>query len=146
IRQDPIARSFVLGTHKLADYFIDETIERTFLEFFDSIREVLVTSHVIGQIKSRRSLPEDIYRNFMLSSMEFLTRKKMDERLITLSSIYENGFARGVACVHGPTDAGLVALARQEKCVLLTDDSRLYMWCNEQSDPEIELVEHIVCP
>jgi hypothetical protein len=44
----------------------------------------------------------------------------------------------------GPTDAGLVALARREQCVLLTDDQRLFTWIGVYPTLRIELIQNIL--
>jgi hypothetical protein len=144
IRQSPANRHLVLYRHKIPPYITDPTSERNFLEFFHSLKEVLTTSHVIGQIKSRRRLPPEVYEDFLLCSMKFLSEKKLDERLITLRALYEQEDSRRMVCGLGPTDAGLLVLARQEDCVLLTDDSGLFPWRGPDGKPEIELVENVL--
>jgi len=144
IRQRPTVRDYILHEHKLPQYITDPTTERAFLAFFDCIREVLTTSHVIGQIKSRRSVAPDVYREFMLSSMDFLNRKGLSERLVTLLSMREDDDSRRLVCTVGPTDAGLVTLARQENCLLLTDDSRLFGCCDKDGKPKIELAQNFL--
>jgi len=146
IRQRPTVRDYVLHEHKLPKYITDPTTERAFLAFLDSIKEVLTTSHVIGQIKSRRALAPDIYREFMLSSMDFLSRKGLSERLVTLLSMREDDNSRRLICTVGPTDAGLVTLARQENCLLLTDDNRLFDCCDNDGKPEVVLARNLLSP
>lgn len=96
------------------------------LELFQSIRSVLTTSNVIGEIQglqtSRLGLRGEDFKGFWLGSMELLA-PKLDERLIRL---IEDGFRypdrRNNISQVGPTDAGLVELARREGCMLLTND------------------------
>lgn len=143
-RQAPTHRNFVRRLHGVPPYITDPTSERNFLDFFHSIKEVLTTSHVIGQIKSRHKLPPDIYRDFLLCAMKFLSEKGLDERLVTLLGLYEQEDSRQMMCSLGPTDAGLVALARQENCALLTDDSGLLAWRGPDGRPEIVLVKNVL--
>jgi rRNA-processing protein FCF1 len=99
------------------------------LELFRSIRSILTTSHVIGEIQglqtSRLKLKGTDLRDFWFPSMELLEFRKLDERLLRL---IEEGFqladVRHNISEIGPTDAGLIELARREGCVLLTDDQR----------------------
>jgi hypothetical protein len=114
---------------------IDEDIRRSSsmqqacLELFRSIRYVLTTSHVIGEIQglqtSRLRLKGEDFQRFWLGTMELLALSKLDERLLRL---VEDGFQRedvrhNVSEI-GPTDAGLIELALREGCMLLTDDQR----------------------
>jgi hypothetical protein len=105
-----------------------ESMRRRCLELFGFIRSILTTSHVVGEIQglqtSRLGLKGEDFQGFWLGSMELL-QGKLDERLLRL---IEEGF-RLEAVRHnisriGPTDAGLIELARREGCVLLTDDER----------------------
>jgi hypothetical protein len=99
------------------------------LELFRSIRSILTTSHVIGELQglqtSRLKLKGADLKSFWLASMELLALSKLDERLLRL---IEDGFQRedvrhNIAQI-GPTDAGLIQLALREGCTLLTDDER----------------------
>ncbi len=107
-----------------ADYLYDPVTQRKLLDLFDNIQKILTTSHVIGELtgQSKRSkLPES---EFWRSSMDYLVRKKVDERLLSLIEMCGSDEGRESVCKIGPTDAGLIELARREKCVLLTDDKR----------------------
>jgi hypothetical protein len=114
---------------------IEEDIRRSVsmqnacLELFRSIRSLLTTSHVIGEIQglqiSRLKLKGADLNGFWLESMELLALSKLDERLLRL---IEDGFQRenvrhNISQI-GPTDAGLIELALREGCMLLTDDQR----------------------
>jgi rRNA-processing protein FCF1 len=114
---------------------IDEDIRRSVsmqnacLELFRSIRFILTTSHVIGEIQglqtSRLGLKGKDFQGFWLGSMELLALNNFDERLLRL---IEDGFrqvgVRQTISKIGPTDGGLIELALREGCVLLTDDQR----------------------
>ncbi len=144
VRQWPQYRREVLSKHKLESYVLQK--ERDYLDFFDGINQLLFTSHVIGQTRTRdlKRLPPHIFREFWLCSLDYLKRKRVDERLLTLLSMREDQFICDVVCSLGPADAGLLALARAEKCVLLTDDNRLFSWCDGDGAPEIGIVEHLL--
>ena len=121
-------RQSLLGTIE-ADIRHSVSMQNRCLELFQSIRPILTTSHVIGEMQglqtSRLKLKGADLQGFWLASMELLELRKLDEKLLRL---IEDGFQRpGVR--HnifsiGPTDAGLIELARREGCVLLTDDER----------------------
>ena len=98
--------------------------ERKLLELFDNIKLILITSHVVGELTGRRKVSKLPSREFWMSSVDYLARKKVDERLLGLLEIC--GGDEGLESVNqlGPTDAGLIELARREKCILLTDDER----------------------
>ncbi len=144
VRQWPTYRNVVLAKHGPPPYAVDR--QRDYLDFFDSINRILFTSHVIGELKSRESkrLPPQIYREFWLCSMDYLKRKRADEKLLALLSMHEDAFFSDIVCSLGPVDAGLVALAKNENCVLLTDDGRLLSRCDSTGSPEIKLVEYLL--
>ncbi|MDT5159041.1 MAG: hypothetical protein QOC99_1248 [Acidobacteriota bacterium] len=102
----------------------DPIAERKLLELFNRIQKILITSHVIAELTRLRNVSKLPSREFWLSSVDYLARKKMDERLLGLIEIY--GSDEGCESVNqiGPTDAGLIELARREKCILLTDDDK----------------------
>ena len=57
--------------------------------------------------------------------MELLAAKGLDERLLCLiEDMFHRDDVRNNVAQIGPTDAGLIELARREGCVLLTDDER----------------------
>lgn len=118
--------------------------ERDYLDFFYSVSEILFTSHVVGEIKSRYKIPPVVFREFWLSSMSYLQQKRVDERLLALVSLREDAFTSDLVCSLGPVDAGLVTLARLENCVLLTDDGRLLSRCDSGGKPNIELVANLL--
>ena len=108
-----------------ADYLHDPVFERKLLELFDNIQNILITSHVIGELTGRRKQSKLPSREFWLSSVDYLARKKVDERLLGLIEICGSDEGRESVNQIDPTDAGLIELARREKCILLTDDKIL---------------------
>src|SRR5579863_330258 len=69
---------------------IDSTIrqsasrQQACLDLFGSIRSVLTTSHVIGEIQGLQNLKGDDLKNFWLNSMQILSSKRLDEQLLRL--------------------------------------------------------------
>ena len=141
-RQQPTYKDVVLERHRPPAYALANQLK--YLDFFASINHVLFTSHVVGELKSRKTLPPAVYREFWLCSMDYLRHKKADEKLLTLLALKEDHLACSLVCSVGPIDAGLVALARNEKCVLLTDDEPLLSCCDGVGNPEIHLVEYLL--
>lgn len=82
-----------------------------------------------------------------MSSVDYLARKKVAERLLGLIEICGSDEGQGRISVSeiGPTDAGLIELARREKCVLLTDDGTLARraW-NMALGDHCKLVRHLL--
>jgi len=110
----------------LTDYLrYDFPAQRKLLGLFDSIQEILITSHVVGELtglhNARTKLP---LGEFWLSSVKYLARKKVDERLLRLVEICDSDEGLKSVSEIGPTDSGLINLARREQCVLLTDDDK----------------------
>lgn len=101
------------------------SLQQSCMSLFGSIRSVLTTSHVIGEIQGLQKLTGDDLRNFWLNSMELLAAKQFDEKLLCLiEDMFNRDDVRNNVGKIGPTDAGLIELARREGCVLLTDDER----------------------
>jgi len=142
VRQAPHFRRLMFYKNAPKPYVLER--ERDYLDFFHSISEILFKSHVVGEIKSRHKVPSAITREFWLSSMAYLRQKRVDEKLLTLISLREDEFTSDLVCSLGPVDAGLLALARAENCVLLTDESGLLSRCDRAGKPDIQLVEYLL--
>lgn len=142
VRQWPHYRELMFARHAPPPYALER--ERDYLDFFHSINEVIFTSHVVGEIKSRRGLPPGVFREFWFSTMDYLQQKLADEKLLTLVSMREAVLTSDLVCSVGPVDAGLLTLAREENCVLLTDDARLLSSCDSEGKPNIELVANLL--
>ena len=120
-------RASILVSSRLSQHLLgDERRQELFIEFFDGIPTIITTAHVIAELQGLQTLRGAYQREFWLGAMSFLRMKKLDERLISLLDMSEKGGLREAVCAMGPTDAGLVELARQEGegCTLLTDDER----------------------
>src|ERR1700680_1665803 len=100
-------------------------LQEACLNLFESIRSVLTTSHVIGEVQGLQNLTGEDFKSFWLVSMELLALKGLDENLLRLiEDMFDREGVRHNVAEVGPTDAGLIELARREGCVLLTDDQR----------------------
>jgi hypothetical protein len=142
VRQAPHFRRLMLTKNAPPPYALER--ERDYLDFFHSVSEILFTSHVVGEIKSRYKVPSAIFREFWLSSMFYLRQKQVDEKLLAIVSLCEDVFTRNLVCSVGPVDAGLLTLAKTENCVLLTDEGKLFSHCDSAGRPRIELVKNLL--
>lgn len=97
-----------------------------YLELFTSIRTVVTTSHVIGELqglwKSRVNRKGDDLRLFWQRSMEFFMEKNLNEELLRLLDLQGREESCEAVCALGPADAGLIDLAQRERCSVVTDD------------------------
>lgn len=143
IRQSPKTREHVTSKHKPPPYILDLTSERLFLEFFQTVQSLLITSHVIGELKSRQRLGEQVQREFWRFSIGFL-RNKLEEKLVRLIDLGRDATYEKLLYEVGPTDAGLISLAQKENCTLLTDDSRLLSWQRLDPHLHIELIKDVL--
>jgi rRNA-processing protein FCF1 len=102
--------------------------EEKYLNLFKGIKSLMTTSHVIGELqglqRSRLKFDGNDLRRFWLLGMEFMRARKIEETLVRLLDMESKQYLRESVCSLGPTDTGLIELARKEGCVLLTDDER----------------------
>lgn len=131
--------------HEIPNYLLDPTSQREFLDYIQNIPHLMTTSHVIGQLRSRKQLTADIQAEFWQNAVDFFAEKKLDERCITLLEISQNGYPKIIGAL-GPTDAGLIFLARQESCDLLTDDGRMGQWLGKDGKSYIKLIYELFNP
>jgi ribulose bisphosphate carboxylase small subunit len=118
------------------------TNQRRFQVLLNSIEEIIVTSHVIGEIKSGRYLkPQEFHNDYWRNCLNFFDMHNVNEMLVTLHDLNNDDRLRQIVRVNGPTDAGLIALAER---MLLTNDSDLYKWRGAFHRMEIKLVENLV--
>ena len=140
----PTRHDSILSQSRISDYLLESKAHQiAFLQLFDAIRIVLTTSNVVGEVQGLQSLRDQYQREFWLGGMRLLRRKNLDERLIRLLDLESDDRLRQAISVIGPTDTGLVELARQEQCVLLTDDREL-RWRARAQGVESELVKDLV--
>jgi predicted nucleic acid-binding protein len=98
---------------------------------------------VIGELKSRQRLGEQVQREFWRFSIGFL-RNKLEEKLVRLIDLGRDATYEKLLYEVGPTDAGLISLAQKENCTLLTDDSRLLSWQRLDPHLHIELIKDVL--
>jgi hypothetical protein len=96
---------------------------------------------VIGEVQGHQKLKDKYAEGFWRSAMDWLTRKNLDERLLRFLDM--KGQTESV-CMIGPTDTGLIELARREGCVLLTDDERSLAWRAWGQGVKCQLVEKLI--
>lgn len=121
------------------------TNQRNFRVLLNSIKEIIITSHVIGEIRSGRYMKsQELHTLYWQSCLNFFDTHNVSERLVTLRDLNKDDKLKQIVCVDGPTDAGLIALASLEGCLLLTNDGHLYNWLGAFHPMKIELVENLV--
>lgn len=119
--------------------------QRNFRNLLERANEILITSHVIGEIRSRmHGSGGKLHATYWQSWMDFLDKHNVAEKLITLREMNADERLRGIVRLVGPTDAGVMALANREDCLVLTHDSRMYDWRRSFPEVEIELVQNVV--
>ncbi len=69
-------------------------------------------------------LDEEERKRFWSVSSEYLGRLGLDEQLITLLEMSQRSETRAWIGIIGPTDTGLIELARSGGHLLLTDDEK----------------------
>lgn len=115
-------------THVLADPLRNSTAQRPFLELLSSIREKLTTSHVIAELngleKGRLRLFGDGRLDFWRMSIDLLVQWDIDETLIRLLDLASDESFRACLPEIGVIDTGLIQMALQHECVLITEDER----------------------
>jgi hypothetical protein len=82
LEETPAVRNTILHMHKLPNYVGDPTAEAAFRALFRSIKKLFITSHVIGELRSRHKVPANIHRDFWLSAMKTLSERGLDEQLL----------------------------------------------------------------
>lgn len=130
------------------DLLKNPTRQERYLQLFSGIRTILTTSHVIGELqglqKGRLDLEREDKKQFWSHSMNFLCMKNIDEQLLRLLDMHGREDLREVVCLIGPTDTGLIDLARKEGCVLLTDDERTLAVRAWEEGVDCRLVKNLV--
>ena len=125
VRRSPRSRrSTILEKSGLPEYLSKSSSrQEAFLQFLASIRIILTTQHVIAELQGL--LRREHQREFWSYGMDLLSTRGFGERLLPpLLDMQRVDAVREAVCATGPTDAGLIELARQEGCALITDDER----------------------
>jgi len=118
----PLLESF------LEDPLLTRDYQEQFLNLLASIREKLTTSHVIAEMqgleRARLKLSGADRLNFWRASIDLLTQWGLDEQLIRLLDIASHSELKERLLDIGIVDTGLIELAAQNGCVLITQDER----------------------
>jgi len=142
----PIWETQISRLSPLTDFLrYDVRRQRQYLELLGSIEEIVITSNVVGEIRSERySKPEDLHEAYWGNCLDFFRRHQIREELVSLSDLEKNEGTRKLVCQLGPTDAGLMVLADREECFLLTNDDRWYSWQSVFRNLEVRLIKHML--
>jgi hypothetical protein len=112
----------------LADPLQHPPAQRRFLELLSSIREKITTAHAVAELNGLEKSRLGLYGNgrlaFWRTSIDLLIQWDIDERLIRLLDLASDDAFRECLPEIGATDAGLIQLALQHECVLITEDER----------------------
>src|SRR5688572_28200053 len=145
IEREPKWETSILRKSRLHPCLADNpTSQRNFRVLLNSIEEIIITSHVIGEIRSERYIPQELHAIYWQICLNFFDAHSVNEKLVTLRDLNNDERLKQILCVDGPTDAGLIALADREGCLLLTNDGHLYKWLGAFPSMEIKLVEDLV--
>lgn len=133
-RQKSARRESILSRCRLGDYLKNnKSRQDNFSRLFDSIPSILTTSNVIGELQGLQTLDAGYQQGFWENAIGWMQRKGFDEQLIRLLDLGADDVLREMIYQIGPSDTGLIGLARKEACltdniegkVLLTDDHTL---------------------
>jgi|SoiMethySBSTD1v2_1073268.scaffolds.fasta_scaffold1433820_1 hypothetical protein len=128
----PAQREAILGRSRLQPYLRETRKHEAFLQFFQSIRVVLTTSHVVAEIHGLRFLDGEVQKNFWECAITLLGEKQFSEEHMRLFELDSLGHIETISRI-GPTDVALTELARKNGYVLLTEDRRtLAPWAWDQ--------------
>lgn len=136
----------ILGLSRISRYLANDAYKQEALfQLFDNIPVILTTSHVIAEIQGLQTLPDEYKEGFWLYSMDYLSRKNLDEKPpVVILDMNKTDKLRGMVSRIGPTDTGLIELARQEDCTLLTEDKRTLARSAWEMGVDCRIVEAIV--
>ena len=132
---------------------VDESVRREgahlpFLEFIANIPEKLTTSHVVGEInglaKSRLKLYGPELSRFWDGSVDLFMRWNLDERLVALLDFARSSAAEIVRV--GIVDTGLIRLAQQRGCVLITGDEKTLAPLAREQGVDCEFLRNLLNP
>ena len=120
----------------------DPRRQRQFLALISSIEEIVITSNVVGEMRSERySKPAEFHAAYWKNCLQFFKRHHIREELVPLAELEKDERIRELVCKIGPTDTGLMVLANRERCTLLTNDGHWFNWQYLFPRMEIRLVE-----
>jgi rRNA-processing protein FCF1 len=133
-------------TNVLKESFRPEAAQRELLNVIGSIPEKLTTSHVIGEIQgltAKLRLSGNDLVSFWVTSIDLLRQWKLDEQLIRLLDLATDERLATLGRI-GPPDTGVIQLAVQENCPLITEDGRSLFSEALTAHVDCRLLEHLI--
>lgn len=140
----PDAAEAAIAKSRIQPYLRNDGAQKAMIRLFDQIREIMTTSHVIGELQGLQSLKGDSQKAFWRFSMDWLKSKSLDEKLVGILDLNSQARSQNWVCEVGPTDSGLLELARREGAVLLTDDRRTLAGYGLKKDIDCRLVQDLL--
>jgi rRNA-processing protein FCF1 len=118
-----------------------------YLDLLESIPAKLVTSHVVGELNGL-ALKLKLYGSrrvdFWRTSRDLILGWGIQEQLVCLVDLWKNEAMRELIAEIGPTDAGLLDLALERNCVLITEDEKTLAARAWKLAIECQLVRNLV--
>jgi hypothetical protein len=114
----------------------------------DRFKRLLTTPHVVAEVLKLRGYSM-LFRDemqFRKLSLELLTSERMEEVPCPLREVCADPDCRDLICRLGLSDAGLIYVATREKCLLLTDDRRMFGAYTSGAEFEIRLLDDCLRP
>lgn len=138
------------ATAALEAPLLERSSQKQFLELLSSIDEKLTTSHVIAELqgleRARLRLYGNEHLNFWRESLDLLLQWNIDEKLIRLLDMAANQDFRDLIPELGLVDTGLIELAREHGCPLITQDERTLFPRALALGVDCRLVKQLVLP
>lgn len=127
-------RDAIIETSRLQTFFRESTSNRrAALDFARSLQSISTTSHVIGELRGLDRLSGNERLDFWRLSLGWLRDKQLDERLVTLLSMFELERMHTPLFEFGHADVGLTQLARTKGETLITEDRNLLHFARTQT-------------
>jgi rRNA-processing protein FCF1 len=127
-----------------------EEHQEQFLNLFASIREKITTSHVIAEMQglanARLGLTGGDRFEFWHASIDLLIQWRLDEQLVRLLDMASRQELRNRLPDIGIVDTGLIELAAQNGCVLITQDERTLAVRAWTAGIDCRLVKQLIPP
>jgi hypothetical protein len=122
--------------------------QQRFLLLFDSVHELMTTSHVIGELQglatSKLKLNGADKRAFWKASIDYLANHNLDEYLIRILDLSRDYTYHELIGIIGPSDSELIHLAKLKGNTLLTDDEGTLFGMALREGVECELVKNLI--
>jgi hypothetical protein len=125
-----------------------ETEQERFGLLLGRFKRVVTTPHVVAEVLKLRgySMLSRDEMQFRKLSLELLTSERMEEVPCPLREVCADPDWRDLICRFGLSDAGLIYVATREKCLLLTDDRRMFGAYPSGAEFEIHLLDNCLRP